>query len=227
MKKWECTVCGYIHEGDEPPDECPVCGAARSAFTETGEGAAQDAAAGGEAREEQEPGTEAEKENLSAPGQEEASSPARSTFYDKISGLIVRRHLHPIAVHTPNGVAPMAVLFLFIAALFKLPFFETAAFYSLVFTLVAMPFVLFTGYATWKTRFRGALTSVFKIKIAASILVSLCLLILIGWRIIQPSIVLFASQNSWIYLGVAVLLVLAAALAGHLGGKLTFGAQKK
>ena len=34
MKKWECTVCGYIHEGDEPPDECPVCGADRSKFIE-------------------------------------------------------------------------------------------------------------------------------------------------------------------------------------------------
>ena len=34
MKKWKCTVCGYIHEGDEPPDECPVCGADRNKFIE-------------------------------------------------------------------------------------------------------------------------------------------------------------------------------------------------
>jgi len=27
MKKWECTVCGYIHEGDEPPEFCPICDA--------------------------------------------------------------------------------------------------------------------------------------------------------------------------------------------------------
>jgi len=27
MKKWKCTVCGYIHEGKYPPDKCPVCGA--------------------------------------------------------------------------------------------------------------------------------------------------------------------------------------------------------
>lgn len=25
MKKWKCTVCGYIHEGDEAPEKCPVC----------------------------------------------------------------------------------------------------------------------------------------------------------------------------------------------------------
>ena len=27
MKKFVCTVCGYIHEGDDAPDICPVCGA--------------------------------------------------------------------------------------------------------------------------------------------------------------------------------------------------------
>jgi len=25
MKKWRCKVCGYIHEGDTPPDVCPIC----------------------------------------------------------------------------------------------------------------------------------------------------------------------------------------------------------
>ena len=23
--KWVCTVCGYVHEGAEPPKECPIC----------------------------------------------------------------------------------------------------------------------------------------------------------------------------------------------------------
>ena len=34
MKKWECTLCGYIHKGDEPPEKCPVCGTDRSKFIE-------------------------------------------------------------------------------------------------------------------------------------------------------------------------------------------------
>ncbi len=25
MTKWRCTVCGYIHEGEQPPEQCPVC----------------------------------------------------------------------------------------------------------------------------------------------------------------------------------------------------------
>lgn len=30
--KWKCRVCGYIHEGPEPPEICPVCGAGREEF---------------------------------------------------------------------------------------------------------------------------------------------------------------------------------------------------
>jgi NAD(P)H-nitrite reductase large subunit/rubredoxin len=30
--KWKCRRCGYIHEGPEAPDECPVCGAPKNLF---------------------------------------------------------------------------------------------------------------------------------------------------------------------------------------------------
>ena len=33
-KKFICTVCGYVHEGDEAPEKCPMCGAPRSKFKE-------------------------------------------------------------------------------------------------------------------------------------------------------------------------------------------------
>ncbi len=29
---WICLVCGYVHQGDDPPDTCPVCGAPASDF---------------------------------------------------------------------------------------------------------------------------------------------------------------------------------------------------
>ena len=32
MKKWKC-VCGYIHDGDEAPAQCPKCGAPAEKFT--------------------------------------------------------------------------------------------------------------------------------------------------------------------------------------------------
>ena len=32
MKKWVCSVCGYVHEGDTPPDFCPICKAPKEKF---------------------------------------------------------------------------------------------------------------------------------------------------------------------------------------------------
>ncbi len=34
MKKWICPVCGYVHEGDTPPEFCPQCKVPGSKFTE-------------------------------------------------------------------------------------------------------------------------------------------------------------------------------------------------
>ena len=36
-KKFICTVCGYIHEGDEAPEQCPLCKAPKSKFEEVKE----------------------------------------------------------------------------------------------------------------------------------------------------------------------------------------------
>ena len=30
--KWICTVCGYIHYGDTPPEKCPLCGVPKEMF---------------------------------------------------------------------------------------------------------------------------------------------------------------------------------------------------
>lgn len=30
--KWICKVCGYVHEGPEPPDICPVCKVGKERF---------------------------------------------------------------------------------------------------------------------------------------------------------------------------------------------------
>ncbi|MCL1914403.1 MAG: NADH peroxidase [Eubacteriaceae bacterium] len=37
MKKFVCTICGYVHEGDAPPEKCPTCGAPADKFKEQGD----------------------------------------------------------------------------------------------------------------------------------------------------------------------------------------------
>ena len=34
MKKWVCKICGYVHEGDTPPEKCPICKAGADKFEE-------------------------------------------------------------------------------------------------------------------------------------------------------------------------------------------------
>ena len=34
MKKFVCSVCGYVHEGEAAPAECPICHAPAEKFKE-------------------------------------------------------------------------------------------------------------------------------------------------------------------------------------------------
>ena len=36
MKKFVCSVCGYVHEGDSAPEKCPVCKVPAEKFVEQG-----------------------------------------------------------------------------------------------------------------------------------------------------------------------------------------------
>ncbi len=46
MAKWKCTVCGYIHEGAEAPDKCPVCKQPKEKFVKLVEANAKNPYAG-------------------------------------------------------------------------------------------------------------------------------------------------------------------------------------
>jgi rubrerythrin len=32
MAKWVCSVCGYVYEGENPPEQCPICKAPAEKF---------------------------------------------------------------------------------------------------------------------------------------------------------------------------------------------------
>lgn len=41
MAKYVCPICGYVHEGDNPPAECPICHAPGSKFNKVDEAVAK------------------------------------------------------------------------------------------------------------------------------------------------------------------------------------------
>lgn len=215
MKQWECTLCGYIHEGEEPPDECPLCGADKSQFVLVEEGGS-DAA----------PSTPQEAGTASAPAAATRAAEAARPPLQGMQALIDKHHLHPIAVHTPNGVIPMAVLFVLLLVLFGAPGLGRAALYSYAFVLLSMPLVLFTGYVMWKTRYQGATTKLFKIKITASVIATILLATLVLWGFGQPSVLEPGSSGHGAFLFFSLIMLAAVGIAGHLGGKLVFAGRK-
>lgn len=217
MKKWKCTVCGYIHTGETPPDECPMCSADKSKFVEVTEVDADTS----------------DQEAASSPDTDQVAEKKGPSTIDLIGDIIIKNHLHPITVHFPNGIIPVAVIFLVLAIVFQLAgfelaaSFELAAFYNLVFVLVALPPVLISGFAEWIKRYKGARTSVFFAKIACGVVVLAVLTSLVVWRIIDPGVASPESSSRWIYLGLNLILLGAVGLAGHLGGKLAFSGRNR
>jgi len=209
-RKWKCTICNYIHIGDGPPEKCPVCGADKSVFIEI---------VAEKKKEEVKPVAAEEKASLPEPVQP-------PEFKDKIANLVMRHHLHPITVHTPNGVIPVAVVFLVLATVFGVKAFEMAAFFNLIFVLFTMPVVVLTGYLAWQKKYNGAKTSIFITKIICSAIVAVLLGWMVCWRLIDPEVALSGETSAWVYLAISGVLVGAVGIAGHLGGKLVFGSSK-
>jgi len=215
VKKWRCTVCGYIHEGEEPPEICPVCGADRSKFVEIV------AEENGEKKSKTkidplEPETEANVAD--APG----TTLDPLSKYDRIYQLMVKHHVHPISVHIPNGLLPVSVLFIFLAVIFKFTGLSQAAFYNLIFVVFSMPLVLFSGVIVWQKKYNGAMTTLFLTKMICGGVVSLTAMILVIWSIVDPGVLTLTSAHLVAFLFVNIVMLGAAVTAGFLGGKLVF-----
>lgn len=209
MKQWRCTVCGYIHEGDEPPKKCPVCGADRSKFVE------YDPSVTGEEKDDQKEG---KKEDL-------ASTPAAAVSvskFDRLFDFMVKHHVHPVSVHIPNGILPASVVFIVLAAILNCGGLGQAAFYNLLFVVLTMPLVLFSGYLEWQKKYGGELTSFFIVKMICAAVVTLTVVILVVWFMIDPKEAAVPLYRKGPFLFINFVMLAAAATAGFLGGKLVF-----
>lgn len=209
MQKWQCSVCGYIHEGDQPPEECPVCGADQSKFVKL------------EIEEPSETVTKQE-ELTDQHADPQTVDSVVAPKYDGLFGLMVKHHVHPITVHIPNGVLPVSVVFLLLAAVLNFSGLSQAAFYNLVVVVIAMPVVIFSGYLEWQKKYSGSLTAFFITKMICAAVVSLTATALVVWLVIDPQAATISSPDKWLLLLVGFVMLAAAATAGYLGGKLVF-----
>ncbi|MGM0418454.1 MAG: rubredoxin-like domain-containing protein [Thermodesulfobacteriota bacterium] len=211
MKKWECNVCGYIHEGEEPPETCPVCGADKSAFVliSNDESSSEE-----KAQEQQE--TQENTSSFDESTGEKSTQTDFNTLKDKIDKAIIDHHLHPIAVHIPNGVIPVAVFLLLVGSLFNNESLINAAYYNITLVFLFIPVVLYTGYIEWIYRYKKALTGIFKAKIYSAAAVAIISAFLSLWKSFSP------EAGGAVFLLLHIVLLGAAGIAGHIGGKFIF-----
>jgi len=216
MKRWQCSVCKYIHEGETPPEKCPVCGVGSEKFVllDAGDDAPPPAADKPAAGSVEKPAASISSEHLSP------VPAAPANLYERIIGLMIKHHAHPVSVHIPNGILPASVILFILAWTFGSALFVKAGFINLVFVILALPFVLFSGIIEWKKKYNKALTSIFKIKIMAAALTTTACLISVIWYLINPDVL--SSSNAWIFILVNGVMLASAGIAGHIGGKLVF-----
>ena len=219
-KKWRCTICGYIHEGVELPDICPVCGSDNNAFEEVVE--APVAAV--------EPSHE---RSVSAPtvapvpvdGKTEPDQ-ASPAFFERLRKAVIhqvmKHHVHPVSVHIPNGVLPISVLFIILAMVTGHTALLTAAMYNMVLVVLTIPLVLATGYIAWKNKYAGALTGRFKLKIAVAFVVAVTSAIIVLWWFANPDILQSSPGEKIAFVLLNLVMLSAAVVAGLIGGKLVF-----
>lgn len=213
VKRWRCSVCGYVHTGEEPPEICPICEAPKKMFVEID--------ADGKAL-----GTiDIEEVDSAMVHLTEKDQKKSSSLFDKFAKLSLKLHLHPITTHFPNGILPAVVVFLGLSVYFNIVSLETAAYYNLIFVLLMLPMVLLTGFIEWQKRYKGIKTAIFIIKIICSLTVLALVNVLVFWRLLDPGVMAEGSPTRLIYLGIAAGMLAVVGLAGHLGGKLVFGAR--
>ncbi len=217
--KWRCSVCGYIHTGSSPPEKCPVCGADRSQFVLLPEEPA-----------ESEQGKDSSAEEIildderAKAGGRDPSSFIPERFKD-ISLKLTELHGHPIAVHIPNGVLPISVLFVFLSLLFGSDALATAAKVNIIMVALTMPIVIATGLIDWINSFKGRMTKVFQIKMICAGIVTFLSTLLAIWWLVDPDLYTQGLFNNFFFFLLHLVDLAAGAIAGWYGGKLVFRAK--
>ncbi|SMC96490.1 hypothetical protein SAMN02746065_11790 [Desulfocicer vacuolatum DSM 3385] len=226
MKKWKCIICGYIHEGEEPPEMCPICKAPASKFILLKEEEAENSPGkvnktSGKPKASTDP---SDKEKIKALEMEIKEVRRKKIrlfrMVDFMLDQMLKHHLHPVSVHFPNGVLPVAVLFFVAALIFNMDSLATAGFYNIVVVLVALPLVIFAGFVEWTKKYNSAMTMFFKIKIIAAFVTFLACLVSLVWFMKDPGVL--HSCYAWLFILINAGMLGAAGVAGFLGGKLVF-----
>jgi uncharacterized membrane protein len=129
-----------------------------------------------------------------------------------------RIHWHVVFTHFPVSLFMVSAGFILLHLFTDTSCFERAGYFTLVAGTVMLVPTTYTGWSTWKKRYRGAGTKIFRYKIRISLAMIPISLPLVIWRSTFPTTV----HTAWhgIYFGGFVLLFAGAIAEGYYGGRL-------
>jgi len=132
-------------------------------------------------------------------------------------------YLHPMFVHFPQALFPMAFLSFLLYVATGHPEFEVGAFVAAGFGTAASPATTLTGFIDWKANYKGYMTPVFRNKIiGAFVLIGLSVPAVI-LRLLDPSVALLPlSGSGWAYAALLAGCTATCVVLGRIGGKLVF-----
>ena len=216
MKIWQCSVCRYIHRGNMPPAKCPVCNVGSKKFKEIDEASIPDK----RVRRNQPSPQGAEISDKTPVNVSDKDDSDKKTFFNTLKNVLIKHHAHPVSVHTPNGILPVAVLLWVLSWIFDSQLMAKVAAINMIFVIIALPFVIFTGVLEWQKKYGGAMTLVFKLKFLSAALTTVTCIISLIWYFLDPNIL--TTPKAWVFIIINLIMLVAAGIAGHIGGKLVF-----
>lgn len=135
--------------------------------------------------------------------------------------------LHAVAAHFPNGLIPVAVIFMLLALVSADPYSEHTVMHLLLVTLCMIPISFISGVRDWRRNFHGAKAPIFRKKlILATTLFLLCGFSLI-LRLRYPDVLSHLGFATLLYGASLLLMLLLVTLLGHFGAKLAAQVKKQ
>ncbi len=132
-------------------------------------------------------------------------------------------YFHPMLVHFPQALFPVALASFVLYLASGAERFETGAYVAATFGALAAPFTTITGFADWTIRYKAYLTPVFRIKIVGAF-------VLIGLsgtavllRTLAPGVAALPLAGAgYLYAGLLTACVATCVVLGYYGGRLVF-----
>lgn len=205
QKRWRCTVCGYIHTGDTPPEVCPVCGVGAEKFVLIDETAA------------------ASEPTIPEGNEAQQDKPAQSKIMSFIDEMKASFKPHPVMAHFPNALIPTLGLFLAITVVLQVKTLDHGIYLLLGVICLSAVATLATGIYSWQRHFSGARAKIFHRKLILGVCLVLICLEMFYLRFSNAEIFTSFGLSTLFFLILAAAALFCVTLLGHYGGILVFG----